>query len=171
MSPTAQDTFQKLSVLASFPGCVRQPGNEAKWCPKSSIFEWLYLVSFPGSPERECTCVESLVSFLTYHDIIKMLPNFWEQKGNILFVIQPTLHSTLGVYDTRSPIAIDTCSKFPDTFTLFPVLSLRVHPRTIKVSLPPLYPRRCSCEKTYQALHTCTTSMFMFWSMGAWERG
>ena len=61
------------------------------------------------------------------------------------------------------------CSKLPDTFALFPVLSLRVCPRTIKVSLLPLYPRRCSREKIYQALSTCTTSMFVFQSGGAWN--
>ena len=26
-------------------------------------------------------------------------------------------------------------------------------------------------RKKYQALHACTSSMFMFWSVGAWERG
>ena len=45
---------------------------------------------------------ESLVSFLCKHDIIKIGP---EQKGNILRVVQPTMSSTLGVYDIRPPIA------------------------------------------------------------------
>ena len=39
---------------------------------------------------------ESLVSFLRKHDVIKIGP---EQKGNILHVVQPTMSSTLGVYD------------------------------------------------------------------------
>ena len=45
---------------------------------------------------------ESLVSFLRKHDVIKIGP---EQKGNILRVVQPTMGSTLGVYDIRRPIA------------------------------------------------------------------
>ena len=40
------------------------------------------------------------------HDVIKIGPEILEQKGNVLHVIQPALHSTLGVYDIRSPIAI-----------------------------------------------------------------
>ena len=40
------------------------------------------------------------------HDVIKIGPEILEQKGNVLRVIQPTLRSTLGVYDIRSPIAI-----------------------------------------------------------------
>ena len=45
---------------------------------------------------------ESLVSFQCKHDVIKIGP---EQKGNILHVVQPTMSSTLGVYDIQSPIA------------------------------------------------------------------
>ena len=37
-------------------------------------------------------------------------------------VVQLTMRSVLGVYDIRPPI--DTCSKLPATFALFPVLSL-----------------------------------------------
>ena len=39
------------------------------------------------------------------------------------------------------------CSKLPATFTPFPVLSLWVCPRTIKVSLPPLYLQQFSHGK------------------------
>ena len=35
------------------------------------------------------------------HDVIKIGSDFLEQKGNVLHVIQPTLRSTLGVYDIR----------------------------------------------------------------------
>ena len=45
---------------------------------------------------------ESLVSFLRKHDVIKIGP---KQKGNVLRVVQPTMSSTLGVYDIRPPIA------------------------------------------------------------------
>ena len=47
--------------------------------------------------------------------------------------------STLGVYDIRCPIAtgVDTCSKLPATFALFPVLSCR-HAHAQLSSLYPL---------------------------------
>ena len=40
------------------------------------------------------------------HDVIKIGPEFLEQKGNVLRVIQPALRSTLGVYDIRPLIVI-----------------------------------------------------------------
>ena len=40
------------------------------------------------------------------HDVIKIGPQFLEQKGNVLGVIQPALRSTLGVYDIRPPTVI-----------------------------------------------------------------
>ena len=40
------------------------------------------------------------------HDVIKIGREFLEQKGNFLRIIQPTLHSTLGVYDIHPLIAI-----------------------------------------------------------------
>ena len=105
------------------------------------------------------------------HDVLKKGPELLEQK-DVLHVVQPTMRSTLGMHDIHPPIAyIDTCSKLPATFALFSVLSLPVRPRTIKVFLPPFYPQQCSREKKYQALITCTTSMFAFQSGGAWERG
>ena len=39
-------------------------------------------------------------------DVIKIGPEFLEQKGNVLHIIQPALRSTLGVYDIRPPIVI-----------------------------------------------------------------
>ena len=45
---------------------------------------------------------ESLVSFLCKHDISKIGP---EQKGNVLYVVQPTMSSTLCVYDIQPLIA------------------------------------------------------------------
>ena len=41
----------------------------------------------------KCTHV---VSFLCKHDVIKI--------GDVLRVVQPTMHSTLGVYDIQPPI-------------------------------------------------------------------
>ena len=54
------------------------------------------------------------------HDIIKIRPEFLQQKGNIFHVVQPTMHSTLSVYDI-CPLKVSTCmcSKLP--FTVFPV--------------------------------------------------
>ena len=45
---------------------------------------------------------ESLVSFLHKHDITGM---GLKEKGNVLRVVQPTMHSTLSVYDIQPPIA------------------------------------------------------------------
>ena len=48
------------------------------------------------------------------HDIIKIGPEFLEQKGNTLCVTRPTLCSMLGVYDIGPLIAtVDACSKLP----------------------------------------------------------
>ena len=44
--------------------------------------------------------------FARDHDVIKIGSEFLEQKGNVLRVIQPTLRSTLGVYDIRPLIVI-----------------------------------------------------------------
>ena len=44
---------------------------------------------------------ESLVYFLRKHDVIKI---GLKQKGNILYIVQPTMRSTLGVYDIQLPI-------------------------------------------------------------------
>ena len=60
---------------------------------------------------------ESLVSLLRKHDVIE------KQKGNVLCVVQPTVCSTLGVYDIQPP-KLDTCNKWATIFALFPVLSL-----------------------------------------------
>ena len=58
-------------------------------------------------------CRESLVFFLHKHDVIEM---GLKQKGNILGVVQPTMHSTIGVYDIQPPIT--------KTYALLPVVSL-----------------------------------------------
>ena len=63
---------------------------------------------------------ESLVSFLRKHDVIKIGP---KQKGNVVCVVQPTMlqRSVCMLFNARY---LDTCSKLPATFALFPVLSL-----------------------------------------------
>ena len=53
------------------------------------------------SRNASCTRVESLVSILRRHDVIEI---GLKQKGNVLHVFQPTVRSTLGVYDIQPPI-------------------------------------------------------------------
>ena len=88
-----------------------------------------------------------------------------ESFGNILRFVQPTMCSTFGVYDIRLPITRNM-QQVAHYLCSFPVLSLQVHPRAIKVSLPPLYPGRFSHEKNTRlsmpAQLQCLRS-------GAWE--
>ena len=76
----------------------------------------------------------------------------------------------LGVYVIRLLIAryVQEVARYLCSFSCS---ESRVCSCTIKVVLPHVYFWRCSHEKKYQALHACTTSMFAFWSVGAWERG
>ena len=39
--------------------------------------------------------------FSCEHDIVKIGPEFLEQKGNVLCVVQPNIRSTLGIYDIQ----------------------------------------------------------------------
>ena len=77
------------------------------------------LSSFPGSPEREMYTWRAWCLFSRDHDIIKIGPEFLEQKGNVLCVIQPTLRSTLNLYDIRPPIVIYVSCSLPSFFSLF----------------------------------------------------
>ena len=43
--------------------------------------------------------------FSREHDVIGKWRKFSEQTGCILSIVQPTTHSTLGVYDNRPPLA------------------------------------------------------------------
>ena len=83
-------------------------------------------------------------------------------------IAQSTMRLTLGVCDIRPPMA-RYVSRYLRSFSCSETW---VCPCTIKVVLhvPLVYFRRRSREKKYQALHTCTTSMFTFRSVGAWER-
>ena len=53
------------------------------------------------SRNANCTCVGSTVSFLCKYDVIEI---GLKQKGNVLHVDQPTMCSTLSVYDIQPPI-------------------------------------------------------------------
>ena len=61
------------------------------------------IASFTGSLEREIIMRGKPGIF---SHVIKIGPEFLEQKGNVLSVIQPALRSTLGVYDIHPPIVI-----------------------------------------------------------------
>ena len=63
------------------------------------------VASFPGS-SRNVHAWRAWYPFSRDHDVIKIGPEYLEQKGNVLRVIQPTLRSMLGVYDICPPIAI-----------------------------------------------------------------
>ena len=70
--------------------------------------------------------------------------------------------SMLSVYDIHLPANLGP----------FHVLSLWVHQRAVKVFLAPFNTfDGVHVRKKYQGLHACTTSMFMFQRVGAWEQG
>lgn len=119
---------------------------------------------FPLSGTQTCVRRKSLVSILTWtwHNC--------KQKGNICALFSQ-LCVQCSVCTIFAPQQLDTCSKLSATLALFPVLSFRILSHTIKVTLPPLYPWRCSRAKKYQALSACTTSMFMLQTGEVWQRG
>ena len=43
--------------------------------------------------------------FSREHDVIRKWRKFLEQTGCVSSIVQPTTRSTLGVYDSRSPLA------------------------------------------------------------------
>ena len=74
-----QDHHQGMEVT-SFPDLCNVPGNEAKY---------RYLASFPGSPERKMyTRGEPSI----FSHMIKIGPEFLEQKGNVYLALVQTLH-------------------------------------------------------------------------------
>ena len=71
--------------------------------PKLKLLD---LASFPGTPELEYEYAwRAWYLFSRDHDVIEIGPEFLEQKGNVLHIIQPTLRSMLDMYDIHSPIA------------------------------------------------------------------
>ena len=64
------------------------------------------IASFSGSPEREYVYTgRAWYLFSHEHDVIEIGPEFLEQKGNVLSIVQPNMRSTLSVYDICSPTA------------------------------------------------------------------
>ena len=91
-------TNLKFPINYTYQTAVGRSGNETMDSSRLSV-----LASFPGSPERE---INTRGEPGIFSHVIKIGPEFLEQKGNVLSVIQPALHSTLDVYDIRSPIVI-----------------------------------------------------------------
>ena len=60
------------------------------------MLEVTYVASFPGLSETPGISCE--------HDVIEIGPEVLEQKANV-FVVQPTMRSTLYVSDVRPPTA------------------------------------------------------------------
>ena len=56
------------------------------------------LASFSGYPALECKC-ESLVYFLMWVLHNQNRARDFRTEGNVLRIVQLTMHSTLGVYD------------------------------------------------------------------------
>ena len=81
-------TFSLHAVL------IPPPPPHPPWCIMWSFY-------FPST-----SCGRKGLFFLSCdHDVIKIGPEFLEQKGNILHVVQPTMRLTLDVCDICSPIA------------------------------------------------------------------
>ena len=71
-------------------------------CGNHNLATAVTVALFLGSPRMQNMYRrESLVSFLCKHDVIKI---GLKQRVNILFVVQPTMCSTLSVYDIHPPI-------------------------------------------------------------------
>ena len=60
------------------------------------------------------------------HGVIKIGPEFLEQKSNILHVVQPTMHSTLGVHDICPLIRVVSC-RLPLLFFLYESFGTPTH--------------------------------------------
>ena len=138
--------------------CTEWPVANSENQNSNTLF-YSQLASFPGSPGTQI-CITGRAWYLFY---------VWRKKGIALRIVQSTMRLTLGVCDIR-PLMARYVSRYLRSFSCSETW---VCPCTIKVVLhvPRVYFRQCSREKKYQALHTCTTSMFTFRSMGAWERG
>ena len=89
------------------------------------------LASVPGFSISESTG-ERCFFFSREHIVIKKKNRkFLEQKGNILHVVQPTMHSTLGVYDIHPLKASKISVEFLSMSTHNPGLSTASLPLTV----------------------------------------
>ena len=80
--------------------------------------------------------------------------------------------STNYAFNTRCAwyLPPDTCSKLPTTFALFPNIWILWDANAQIRSVTPFLPFTVLTSEKYQAVHGCTTSMFVFQSVGTWER-
>ena len=130
---------------------------------------------FPGPPywntNTEVVQVgRAWYHFWCKHDVIGMGQNFQNRKARC---IRCSFNYALSAQYVRySLLANYIRSKSSTTFVLSAVLSLEVCPRTIKVSLPPLYTWCCSHEKRNTRLSPPAQLQCLHPSTGeAWERG
>ena len=68
------------------------------------------LALFPDFPalEQECAYAgRAWYLFSQEHDTIEEGPEFLQQKGNFLHVVQLTIHSTFGMYDIHPPTFLE----------------------------------------------------------------
>ena len=108
--------------------------------------------------------------FSREHNVIKIGPEFLEQKTFCVLFNQLCVECLVHVYDIQLLIRVVHVNYLlPSLFFLFWVFG---YAHTQLRSLFPLSPPwHCSREKKYQALPTCTTSVFALWSGEAWEQG
>ena len=149
------------------------PGKQQVELNPGIVVHSQMLASFPGFHAPECkhwSCAD-MVFFLTWPLHNKIGAEFLDQKGNVLHVVQPTMCLTLGVYNIRLPDnqrRVVYCTQLLLLF-MFWVFG-HAHPQ-LRSSYPLSTFDGAHVRKKYQVLHTCTTSMFMFWSVGAWQQG
>ena len=100
------------------------------------------------------------------HDIIETGPKFLEQKGNVWYIVQLTMRSTLVYYDICPPIA-RMCSRFcphlPSLFLLFRVFR---YAHAQLRTLCDLYLTLLTWEKIPGFLRLVPALMFVFWKLG-----
>ena len=90
-----------MNIPSDILQCHDDPPHQLKSHSTTSI-----IASFPGSPTPEHKYVyQGEAGIFSHYDIIKIGPEFLKQKGNVLHVVQPTMRSTLSVYDIHPPIA------------------------------------------------------------------
>ena len=156
---------------------VRRPGSEANPIQVSSIlkqevpcractypysirtrnFAHAYtsqIASFPGSPAPERKYMyagRAWYLFSRDHDVIKIGPEFLEQKGNVLCVVHPTMHSTLRVSNVVSfplPLLFSLFWVFEYAHTqlrsFYPLSTLDAAHRRKNIRLSPTAQLQCS---------------------------
>ena len=97
VEPGKESELSRDEIQCKIIYAANGEGKQLKPCSRTTL-----LALFPGSPEREMYMRGEPGIF---SHVIKIGPEFLEQKGNVLSIIQPTFRTTLSVYDICSPIA------------------------------------------------------------------